>query len=176
MADVHMITLQSSEGKNVQVPVTQVRMSITIRNMLEDLGMDEGEDFDEPIPLLNVTADILDKVVEFFQQYEGRKTELTEREEQELRESVISGWDKTFVEVPMATLFEMIKAANFLDIKPMLNLTCKAVAEMIKGKSQDEIKDLFGIQGDFTEEEVRQLLQENPWLREPTDTPVPPVA
>lgn len=62
------------------------------------------------------------------------------------------------------------QAANFLDIKPMLNLTCKAVAEMIKGKSQDEIKDLFGVKGDFTEEEVKQVLQENPWLREPTDS------
>ena len=50
-----------------------------------------------------------------------------------MRTKPLDGWDKTFVDVDLATLFEMILAANFLDLKPMLDVTCKAVAEMIKG-------------------------------------------
>ena len=49
----------------------------------------------------------------------------------------------------------------------MLNLTCKAVAEMIKGKTPDEIKAIFGIESDFTEEEKAAVLAEHEWLREP---------
>ena len=48
-----------------------------------------------------------------------------------MRVKPLEGWDQEFVRVPLATLFEMILAANFLDLKPMLDVTCKAVAEMI---------------------------------------------
>lgn len=68
-----------------------------------------------------------------------------------MRRKVLEGWDKEFINVPLPTLFDMIlvtfefswgfvnfkvtysQAANFLDLKPMLDVTCKAVAEMIKG-------------------------------------------
>ena len=43
-----------------------------------------------------------------------------------MRLEPIVGWDADFVKVDQATLFEMILAANLLDIEPMLNLTCKA--------------------------------------------------
>ena len=86
-----------------------------------------------------------------------------------MRQKPLEGWDAEFVAVPLATLFEMILAANFLDLKPMLDVTCKAVAEMIKGKTPDEIKKVFGVEGDFTEEEKAQVLRDNPWLDDPGD-------
>lgn len=42
----------------------------------------------------------------------------------------------------------------------------QAVAEMIKGKSPDEIKAIFGIEGEFTEEEKKAVFEEHEWLRE----------
>merc|ERR1719261_1123224 len=133
--------------------------------MLEDLGDDDTE----PIPLPNVSHDILKRVVAFCKQHENDPLELTDEEEIRLREKQITGWDKDFVDVKLNVLFEMILAANFLDFKLMLNLTCKAVAEMIKGKSPAEIKKIFGIEGDFTEEEIEAVYKENEWLREPED-------
>ena len=124
--------------------------------------------------LPNVTENILKKVVDFCKQHENDPLELSEEEEIKLRETPIADWDKEFCDVDLQTLFEMILAANFLDFKPMLNLTCKAVAEMIKGKSPEDIKKIFGIEGDFTEEEKAQVLAENPWLKE--DNEVEPAA
>ena len=42
-------------------------------------------------------------------------------------------WDAEFVKVDDETLFNLILAANYLDIKSLLDLTCKAVADEIKG-------------------------------------------
>ena len=78
----------------------------------------------------------------------------------------ITGWDAEFVKVDQATLFEMILAANFLDIKRMLDLTCKSVAEMIKGKTPEEIRKHFNIKNDFTPEEAEQVRRENEWCEE----------
>lgn len=40
----------------------------------------------------------------------------------------------------------------------MLDVTCKTVANMIKGKTPEEIRKTFNIKNDFTEEEEAQVL------------------
>eukprot|EP00040_Diaphanoeca_grandis_P010149 m.51971 g.51971 ORF g.51971 m.51971 type:complete len:178 (+) comp21526_c0_seq1:1511-2044(+) len=157
------VILTSSDNKQVKLPAKHAKMMATIRHMLEDLGDDDNE---EPIPTPTITHEILVKVAAYCAKHEDDPVDLSEEDEIRLREKKISGWDQEFVDVPLKVLFEMILAANFLDFKPMLNLTCKAVAEMIKGKSPDEVKTIFGIEGDFTDEEKARVLEENPWLKE----------
>ena len=62
--------------------------------------------------------------------------------------------------------FFLIQAANFLEIKDLLDLTCKTVANMIKGKSPEEIRVTFNIKNDFTPEEEEQVRKENEWCDE----------
>mgnify|MGYP003307009778 CR=1 FL=1 len=61
------------------------------------------------------------------------------------------------------TLFELILAANYLNIKELLDLTCLTVANMIKGKTPEEIRKTFNIVNDFTPEEEEQVRRENQW-------------
>lgn len=63
-------------------------------------------------------------------------------------------------------MFEIILAANYLDIKPLLDLGCRTVAGMMKGKSAEEIRKLFNIKNDFTAEEEAQIRRENEWAEE----------
>lgn len=43
-------------------------------------------------------------------------------------------WDKKYVEVEDEVLFHLILAANFLDIKDLLDLTCKTVRRRFPSK------------------------------------------
>lgn len=57
------IKLQSLDGEIFEVDVEIAKQSVTIKTMLEDLGVDEDED--ESIPLPNVNAAILKKVIQW---------------------------------------------------------------------------------------------------------------
>jgi S-phase kinase-associated protein 1 len=60
-------------------------------------------------------------------------------------------------------LFQLISASNYLDIKPLLDLSCAAVAAQIKGKSTTEIREHFQIINDFTAAEEAQVQEEMRW-------------
>ena len=47
-------------------------------------------------------------------------------------EEIVQKWYAEFVDVDQALLFELVTAANFMDIKSLLDLTCLAVSVMIK--------------------------------------------
>ena len=66
---------------------------------------------------------------------------------------VVDHWHADFVNVDQEMLFEIVMAANYLDIKPLLELSCAKVASQIKGKSIPEIRQYFNIENDFTPEE-----------------------
>ena len=155
MSDDEKVKLISSDGQDFEVEVKVAQMSETIRNLIEDTGIDNA------IPLPNVTGKILAKVVEYCKHHTEHPTPVSEDKRDEKRTDDIIPWDQDFCKVDQATLFELILAANYLDIKPLLDLTCKTVANMIKGKTPEEIRKTFNIKNDFTPEEEEQVRKEN---------------
>jgi len=47
-----------------------------------------------------------------------------------------------------------------------LDVTCKTVANMIKGKNPEEIRKTFNIKNDFNPQEEEQVRKENEWCEE----------
>jgi S-phase kinase-associated protein 1 len=78
-------------------------------------------------------------------------------------EASVKAFNGEFVKVDQATLFEMILAANYLNMKGLLDLTCMTVANMMKGKTPEEIRKTFNIKNDFTPEEEEEVRKENQW-------------
>lgn len=126
----------------------------------------EGMGNEHAVPLPNVTGKILDKVVQYCKYHVDHPIVVAEDKKDEKRTDDITPWDLDFCNVDQATLFELILAANYLDIKPLLDLTCKTVANMIKGKTPEEIRKTFNIKNDFTPEEEEQVKKENEWCEE----------
>eukprot|EP00227_Mantoniella_beaufortii_P021102 CAMPEP_0197578388 /NCGR_PEP_ID=MMETSP1326-20131121/2619_1 /TAXON_ID=1155430 /ORGANISM="Genus nov. species nov., Strain RCC2288" /LENGTH=154 /DNA_ID=CAMNT_0043141567 /DNA_START=200 /DNA_END=664 /DNA_ORIENTATION=+ len=154
MADDDVIvTLRSSDEEKFEVAEEVAYKSETIKNMIEDTGTDA------PIPLPNVSSKILAKVIEYCKYHVSAKKSDTSEDE-------TKNFDTEFVKVDQATLFELILAANYLNIKSLLDLTCMTVANMIKGKTPEEIRKTFNIKNDFTPEEEEEVRRENQWAFE----------
>lgn len=150
------VILSSSDNEDFKIDKEIAKKSVLIKNMLEDIG----DDSDAPIPLPNVNAKVLQKVIEWCTHH---KEDNFNQEDDNNRNTEIDEWDKKFMEVDQETLFDIILAANYLDIKPLLEVGCKTVANMIKGKSVEEIRKIFNITNDFTPEEEAQIKKENEW-------------
>jgi len=156
------VNLQSSDGVVISVDREVAERSILIKHMIADVG--ESED---AIPLQNVTTPVLKKVLEYCDHHRADPVALEEEVDDTRKKSTdIEEWDQKFMQVDQEMLFEIILAANYMDIKPLLDVGCKTVANMIKGKSPEEIRKAFNIVNDFTPEEEAQIRKENEWAED----------
>merc|ERR1711934_154701 len=156
MVNTEKLVLKSNDNKTFEVEREIAEMSLTIKNLVEDIG----EALTDEIPLPNVSGTILEKVLLYCRHHHENPSQ------DDKKSGEISGWDKEFCEVPQAILFDLILAANYLDIKPLLDLTCKTVADMIRGKNPEEVRSQFNIKNDFTQEEEEQVRKENGWCED----------
>jgi S-phase kinase-associated protein 1 len=60
-------------------------------------------------------------------------------------------------------VFRLIMAANFLDMKPLLDMGCKYIANLIRGRSAEQIRQTLGLVNDFTPQEEERIRKENAW-------------
>jgi S-phase kinase-associated protein 1 len=161
--DKVMVTLLTSDNAEIAVEREVVERSILIKNLLEDLGGDNNE----AIPIPNVNEPVMKKVIEWCEHHRKDPPASQDDDSDSRKKSTdIDEWDQKFMQVDQEMLFEIILAANYLDIKALLDVGCKTVANMIKGKSPDEIRKTFNIQNDFTPEEEDQIRRENEWAED----------
>lgn len=154
----NMVKLRSSDEQMFEVKEEVAFESQMIKNMIEDTGTEAA------IPLPNVSSKILAKVIEYCSYHvdAAKKTD----DKPNKTEEEVKNWDNDFAKVDQGTLFELILAANYLNIKSLLDLTCLTVANMIKGKTPEEIRKTFNIPNDFTPEEEEEVRRENQWAFE----------
>ena len=155
---------------------------------------EDGEESIAEIPLPNVKSQVLHKVIEFCEHHLNEPmTEIEKPLKSQVMADVVQKWYADFVDLEQVLLFELILAANYLDIKvsgsetqgcffaswfshissrrgilsqPLLDLTCATVASMIKGKTPEDIRTTFNITNDFSPEEEAQVREENKWCEE----------
>lgn len=97
---------------------------------------------DYAYPLSNVQSGVLETVLEYC--YFHASTARAAISDDDADE-----WDDEFASLDPRHLCELASAAYYLDIKALVDLTCKTIAGMISGKSADEIRSTFCIENDM---------------------------
>jgi S-phase kinase-associated protein 1 len=136
------LKLNSKDGKAFPVERKHAFISNLIKTGLEN--DDKADEF--PVP--GVTAPILEKVVEYMSHHKGTEPPIIEKplRSKVMRDVCQDKWDAEFIDRIGETrqvLYDLILAANYMDIKGLLHLGCAKVASLIKGQPLEKIKEIL---------------------------------
>ncbi|KAJ2492175.1 hypothetical protein IWW37_001623 [Coemansia sp. RSA 2050] len=150
-----MIRLKSSDGRLFAVDEKTGFMSTLIKDIVTDLGATT-----EPIPLPNVSGDILVEIVRYCR-YHKDDARLSNSVPDILQDdSLIEAWDRKFMNMDDSKMLKVISAADYLNIEPLVDLGCLAIAKIIRVLSVEEIRKRYNVVDDFTPEQREQIQKE----------------
>jgi len=149
---------QGDEGPGEELTVDEevAKMSKIVKEMLHDLA-DGGMPADTAIPL-KIQPDVMKEVVKYCVNYLQNPPP---KEDEATKKLELNEWDKKFCEaLDQKKLFAVILASNFLDVKPLLDVTCLFVALKLKSMTPEEIRKEYNITKEFTPEEEEKARKE----------------
>lgn len=160
-----MISLVSSSGEAFQTETYHCMHCKTLANFIEE---DESVDC---IPLPNVTSILLTKILEFFdarleyaRQIACSPTLVNEDVLSEQQMALLRAHSMMYLDYNSnETVIDLLVAANYLNCGVLMDLLATIIASRISGKSRDEMREILGIENDFTEEEEAQILADHAW-------------
>ena len=161
MDAVKKIILVSTDSQKKEITKKAVERSGLVKGIIEDYPDDAI------FPLAKVKGNILDKIIEYLNHYENEDPKEIEKPLPSANfKECVGEWDFNYINIELDLIFEIILAANYMDIKPLLELASDKVASHMKGKTTEEIRKMFNIQNGFTPEEEQQIIEENKWCME----------
>lgn len=146
------VNLVSSDGVTFSVPVRAANLSKFVSAMTdEDFPSDLNNEEMEDIPVLRVRSHVLSMIVDFMHHYDIDP--MTTIEKPLVSNNicdVVQNWYAVFIERinDAGVLFDLVNAANYMYIQPLLELACAGVAISINGKTTAEVHDAFHLQID----------------------------
>ena len=147
-----MLSIRSNDGPIFVVGKAVANMSGIVRGMLDDLGDDVQ------VELPNVTKAAMARTLEYCINHQ-RINDATV----DAAATKQMGHDlMAEISHDMSALLELTNVANYLDIEELRDAACDFLAQMIDGKSTEEIRVLLNMASDFSEEE--ELAMQNDWL------------
>lgn len=140
------ITLEAGKGEKKSFVVSRKAAQVS-KLIMSSLESDADATM---VPLPGVDATILTMIVEYMKHHDGADAKMVEKP---LRSKVMSEvcedkWDAKFIDdigVRRKHLYDLILAANYMDMNILLHLGCAKVASLIKGQPLDKIKEILAV-------------------------------
>lgn len=153
------ITVTTKEGKKFTINKQACEMSSLLKNSIEIS--------DDVIALNEVDEKSMELIIKYLNKWKGESPPEIEKplKSSNLKE-VTDEWSADFVDLDIDTLTGLTVSSNYLEIAPLVDLTCAKIASLCKDKDEDEILKTFGITETFNEEEKKRIREENKWIEE----------
>jgi len=162
--DEREIELVSKFGQKFRVKWKKALMSGLIKAMLEEQDPEDEEIPSLPVP--NVEFKPLKKVIEYMRYHWNNVATIIPKPLVKPLKDYISDWDNIFIDVEMSMIVDLVMAANYLNIKDLLELSSAKIIDLNKNKSPEEIKEMFGIENIKDEDDLEEIREINEFKEE----------
>jgi S-phase kinase-associated protein 1 len=148
------LSVETIDGFTIALSPEEVQLSETLKTMIEST-CDDDESIQ--VPITKATMDQMKKWLEC--ELTCEKPYVNDKSLDNIRPWTLqlkstSSW---------GPISEIIMAANYLNIENLQTDCCKYIAYQMKGKTPEEIREMFGLENDFTPEEEEEIKKEHQW-------------
>jgi S-phase kinase-associated protein 1 len=154
------IQISSMEGNIYNISKKAAMRSGILKGMIEDFPDDVS------FPLKSIKGNILEKIKEYLMHY---KDEEPQKIEIPLKSNnfneCVNNWDFNFLGNDIDIIFDLLEAANYMDIKPLHELVSAFLGSNIRGINSNNIFKDFEIE-ELTEKEKEQMMNDKKYLEE----------
>ncbi|KAL0009363.1 hypothetical protein SO802_010865 [Lithocarpus litseifolius] len=173
------ITLKTADGEIFEVEEAVAMEFATVKSFFED----DAVSATTPMPLPNVSGSALSRVITYCRRSLEIRSKMPppvsaadaavgegDLEAEKAAKQERKEFEAEFLkDESNEDVKELILAANYLNIKELLDFLCRSVAVRIQNKSVEYVRKFFAIEGDFTPEEEARLREEYAWAFEGVD-------
>ena len=157
------IVIKTSDGESFQLPRKIGFMSEFIKTIFQ------GDKTAESVVLENkdLNKQCFAKVLEYLAyHFDNPPKEIDEPLKTYKLEEHVSEFDAKFIDMKRDDLFAVTNAAHYLQIDSLVKLGCAKIACMLGGQKVEVMRDILGLENDFTEEEMAEMIKRDAWLDE----------
>ena len=160
MEENEEIQISSLEGNIYNISKKAAMRSGILKGMIEDFP-------DESLfPMKSIKGNILEKIKDYLMHY---KDEEPQKIEIPLKSNnfneCVNNWDFNFLGNDIDIIFDLLEAANYMDIKPLHELVSAFLGSNIRGINSNSIFKDFEID-ELTENEKKEMLGNKKYLEE----------
>ena len=155
-----VVKLKSSDGKEIEIPKKATYRSGLLKGIIEDCP--DNTEF----PVKQVNSSLLEKIKEYLVHYQDEEPQKIEAPLKSTNfKECVSEWDYNFLGEDIDFIFDLINASNYMDIKPLLEISSAKLGSKIKGMTSETVKKDFEIPP-LTKEENDQIMVLKKYLEE----------
>lgn len=141
------VVLVSNDGGEFDVNRNHAFISVLVKTGLEQ----EGDECATVSLNLAVKSEILKLIVEYMNHHKGEEPPVIKKplRYKEMTDVCKDKWDANFIDTigeNRQRLYDLIMAANYMDMKALLHLACAKVASLIKGEPLENIKNILAVE------------------------------
>jgi S-phase kinase-associated protein 1 len=174
-ASPEQVILKTKDDKEYVIDRKATRLSALISDMLAGLGDED----DVMIPLNLVDGQTLEHVVEYLEHYVDKEPTVPLKPLRAKLRRLIDEWETKYLyerlmpngdETQSVAVVQVIQAADYLGIKPLLHLCCACIGDILRDKTPQQVFDTFGVEETWSPEWEKRGLELCPNLDEvPSD-------
>lgn len=159
--DSDIVLLVSETGETHNLNKRVATLSNLVKHHISDFSVNE------PVPLPEIANDTLILVVKFLNSQNPERLHEVEYpiKGDNLKDIIGEASEEVVNEhLSLEQLIDLINAANYMDIKVLMEAGCAAMAFRFEGKDEKDIFSAFQITSDITPFERQKILDENKWI------------